>query len=97
MVSNQLLYYSIPAEFVNSFFSFLQRPFFRVFSLPGLDKDFPMCYSMGSDPDSKPSGCLKGANMVFDRGNFRGLLLLPYRQGAAIFVGRCFSWKPDSQ
>ena len=25
--------------------------------------------------------------MVFDRGNFRGLLLLPYRQGAAIFVG----------
>ena len=25
--------------------------------------------------------------MVFDRGNFRGLLLLPYRQGAAIFLG----------
>ena len=28
----QLLYYSIPAEFVNSFFSFFQRPFFSRFS-----------------------------------------------------------------
>ena len=46
-----------------------------------------MCYPIYSDPDSKLSGCLKGANMVFGRGNFRGLLLLPYRQGAAIFVG----------
>ena len=42
-----------------------------------------MCYPIYNDPDSKLSGCLKGANMVFCRGNFRGLLLLPYRQGAA--------------
>ena len=93
----QLLYYSIPAEFVNSFFSFFQRPFFRGFPLSWLDKGFHMCYPIYNNPDSKLSGCLKGANMVFCRGNFRGLLLLPYRQGAAIFVGRCFMWKRDSR
>ena len=37
----QLLYYSIPAEFVNSFFSFFQRPFFAVFRFRGWTKAFP--------------------------------------------------------
>ena len=36
----QLLYYSIPAEFVNSFFSFFQRPFFAVFRFRGWTKVF---------------------------------------------------------
>ena len=31
-----------------------------------------MCYPIYNDPDSKLSGCLKGANMVFDRGKFPG-------------------------
>ena len=37
----QLLYYSIPAEFVNSFFSFFQRPFFAVFRFRGWTNAFP--------------------------------------------------------
>ena len=37
----QLLYYSIPAEFVNSFFSFFQRPFFAIFRFRGWTNAFP--------------------------------------------------------
>ena len=38
----------------------------------GLDKGLSVCYSIDNDPDSKPFGCLKGANMGFTAEDFRG-------------------------
>ena len=93
----QLLYYSIPAEFVNSFFHFSNVHFFRGFPLSWLDKGFHMCYPIYNDPDSKLSGCLKGANMVFLPRKFPGSTAVAVPSGCGNFCWEVFSWKPDSQ